>query len=86
MNSMLKECDTVVVCVPLTKETQDLIGEAQLAVMKQSAYLVDVSRGGVINHANLIPALNEGQIAGRRLMYTRKNRYQRRVRSGRCPM
>ena len=64
LKSMLKECDYVVVCVPLTKDTQGLIGEAQLAEMKQSAYLVDVSRGGVVNHADLIPALDEGQIAG----------------------
>lgn len=64
LKSMLKECDYVVVCVPLTKDTRALIGEAQLAVMKQSAYLVDVSRGGVVNHADLIPALEEGQIAG----------------------
>jgi len=64
LKSMLKECDYVVVCVPLTKDTQGLIGEAQLAVMKQPAFLVDVSRGGVINHAELIPALAEGQIAG----------------------
>ena len=64
LKSMLKECDYVVVCVPLTKDTQGLIGEAQLAVMKQPAFLVDVSRGGVINHAELIPALEEGQIAG----------------------
>jgi len=64
LKSMLKECDYVVVCVPLTKHTRALIGEAQLAVMKQSAYLVDVSRGGVINHADLIPALDEGQIGG----------------------
>jgi len=64
LKSMLKECDYVVVCVPLTKDTRALIGEAQLAVMKQSAFLVDVSRGGVINHTELIPALEEGQIAG----------------------
>ena len=64
LKSMLKECDYVVVCVPLTKHTRALIGEAQLAVMKQSAFLVDVSRGGVINHADLIPALEDGQIAG----------------------
>jgi phosphoglycerate dehydrogenase-like enzyme len=64
LNSMLQECDFVVVCVPLTKETQNLIGEAQLGVMKRSAYLVDVSRGGVINHADLIPALEGKMIAG----------------------
>jgi phosphoglycerate dehydrogenase-like enzyme len=61
---MLQECDFVVVCVPLTKETQNLIGEAQLGVMKRSAYLVDVSRGGVINHTALIQALEGKQIAG----------------------
>jgi len=64
LNSMLQECDFVVVCVPLTKETQNLIGEAQLGVMKRSAYLVDVSRGGVINHTALIQALEGKQIAG----------------------
>jgi phosphoglycerate dehydrogenase-like enzyme len=64
LSSMLQECDFVVVCVPLTQETQNLIGEAQLGVMKRSAYLVDVSRGGVINHADLIRALEGKQIAG----------------------
>lgn len=64
LNSMLKECDFVVVCVPLTRDTQDLIGLEQLAAMKSTAFLIDVSRGGVIDHADLIVALEEGQIAG----------------------
>jgi phosphoglycerate dehydrogenase-like enzyme len=61
---MLKECDFVVLCVPLTKDTQGLISLEQLAAMKSTAFLIDVSRGGVINHADLIVALQEEQIAG----------------------
>ena len=64
LNSMLKECDFVVVCVPLTDDTLGLIGEQQLENMKPSAYLVDVSRGGVVNHADLLSALSEGKIGG----------------------
>jgi phosphoglycerate dehydrogenase-like enzyme len=64
INSMLKECDYVVICVPLTKKTEGMIGRAQLQKMKSSAYLVDVSRGGVVNHADLVPALEAGEIAG----------------------
>ena len=61
---MLKECDFAVVCVPLTQRTQGLIGLKQLAAMKPTAFLIDVSRGGVIDQADLIAALEEGQIAG----------------------
>jgi phosphoglycerate dehydrogenase-like enzyme len=64
LNSMLKECDFVVVCVPLTDDTQGLIGEQQLEKMNPSAYLVDVSRGGVVKHADLLSALSEGKIGG----------------------
>jgi phosphoglycerate dehydrogenase-like enzyme len=64
LTSMLKECDFAVVCVPLTPKTKDLIGLKQLMAMKPSAFLIDVSRGGVTNHADLIVALEEGQIAG----------------------
>ena len=64
VGSMLKECDFVVVSVPLTPETQNLIAEPELAAMKTTAYLVDISRGGVVNHADLIAALQEGVLAG----------------------
>jgi phosphoglycerate dehydrogenase-like enzyme len=64
LGSMLKECDFVLLSVPLTKETHHLVGTKELSAMKKSAYLVDISRGGVINHAQLIAALEDGQIAG----------------------
>lgn len=64
LRSMLKECDFVVVTVPLTPETRHMISTEELASMKPSAYLVDVSRGGVVDHAALIQALREQKIAG----------------------
>ncbi len=61
---MFKECDFVVVCIPLTPATRGLIGEAELAVLKPGAFIVDVSRGGIIHHPALITALQEKKIAG----------------------
>ena len=64
IQSMLKECDFVVVTVPLTPQTRNLLGPAELAVLKPTAYLVDIGRGGVIDQAALIAALREHKIAG----------------------
>jgi phosphoglycerate dehydrogenase-like enzyme len=62
--SMMKECDYVVVSLPLTPETRGLIGANELSAMKPSAYLVAVARGGVIDQAALTAALQEKRIAG----------------------
>jgi phosphoglycerate dehydrogenase-like enzyme len=64
LKSMLTECDFVVVSVPLTSATQSLIGAEEIAAMKETAYLVDISRGGVIDHIALIRALKDKKIAG----------------------
>jgi phosphoglycerate dehydrogenase-like enzyme len=62
--SMLKECDYVVVTLPLTTATRNLLGATELAAFKPSAYLVDISRGSVVDHNALIPLLREHKIAG----------------------
>jgi phosphoglycerate dehydrogenase-like enzyme len=62
--SMLKECDFVVITVPLTEQTRGLISTAQLAAMPPGSYLVDVSRGGVVDHEALVTALKEGRLGG----------------------
>lgn len=64
LRSMIKECDFLVVTVPLTKGTHGLIGEEELKAMRPTAFLVDVSRGGVVDQAALITALRDGKIAG----------------------
>lgn len=62
--SLVKECDYVVVTLPLTTATRGLIGAKELTAFKPSAYLVDISRGDVVDHTALIPLLRERKIAG----------------------
>lgn len=63
LRSMLKECDFVVVTVPLAPETRNLVGAEVLSTIKPGAFLVDVSRGGVVDHTALIAALKDRRIA-----------------------
>lgn len=60
----LQECDFVVAVVPLTAETRNMIGERELRMMKSSAFLINVARGGVIDEEALIRALQNKVIAG----------------------
>jgi phosphoglycerate dehydrogenase-like enzyme len=64
IESMVKECDFVVVTVPLTPQTRNLLGAPELAALKPTAYLVDIGRGGVIDQNALLTALREHKIAG----------------------
>lgn len=62
--SMLKECDYVVITVPLTAETKGMIGAEEISALKEGAYIVDVSRGEVVDHEALISALRERRLGG----------------------
>lgn len=64
LHSMLHECDYVVLTVPLTEETRHLVDAAALAAMKPTAFLVNVSRGGVVDEKALTTALEKGNLAG----------------------
>ncbi len=61
---LLKQSDFVSIHVPLLPETINLIGEKELKMMKKSAYLINTSRGPVIDEKVLIKALKENWIAG----------------------
>ncbi len=63
LEALLRESDYVVVTVPWTAETDGMIGAAQLALMKPSAMLIGISRGGIIDEAALTSALQEGRLA-----------------------
>jgi phosphoglycerate dehydrogenase-like enzyme len=64
LRDMLAHCDYLVVATPLNAETQGLIGEAEFAVMKKNAVVINVSRGPVISQVALIKALSENRIRG----------------------
>jgi len=64
LKQMLARCDFVVVSVPLTPDTEGLIGRAELEAMKPSAYLINVSRGQVMDEPALVQALKQRLIAG----------------------
>ena len=70
LSEVLSEADIVALTCPLTPQTEKLIGEAALAAMKPSAYLVNVARGRVVDEPALIAALNAGRIAGAALDVT----------------
>lgn len=61
---LLPRADFVVVCLPLTGRTRDLIGPNELREMKSSAWLINVARGGVVNEAALAEALSSSVIRG----------------------
>lgn len=60
----LGEADWVVVVVPLTAETQGLIGEPELAAMRSSAWLINVARGAVVDETALVNAIRARRIGG----------------------
>ncbi len=62
--ALLAAADHVVLCLPLTRSTEHLIGREQLAVMKDSAYLYNVGRGELVDQGALVAALRDGTIAG----------------------
>ena len=64
LRELLSQSDYVVLAVPLTPETEHLIGEAELRSMKSSAYLVNIARGRVVDEQALIRALRENWIGG----------------------
>lgn len=64
MDGVLAESDFVSLHVPLFPETRHLISKTSFAKMKRSAYLINTTRGPVVDEAALVEALRSGQIAG----------------------
>lgn len=64
IRSMVALCDYVVVTLPLTEKSHHLLDESVFREMKPTSFLVNVSRGSVINEADLIKALQRGRLAG----------------------
>jgi D-2-hydroxyacid dehydrogenase (NADP+) len=64
LNLLLAESDFVVLCLPLTRETEGMIGERQLKSIKPTGILINVSRGKIVQENKLVQALKQGWIAG----------------------
>jgi glyoxylate reductase len=64
LDELLERSDFVTLHTPATQETRHLIGERELRRMKPTAYLINTSRGDVVDEAALVRALTEGDIAG----------------------
>jgi len=64
LRDLLLVSDFVTLHVPLTPETKHLIGAEQLGLMKKTAYLINASRGPVVDEKALVEALRSGKIAG----------------------
>ncbi|HLF44668.1 MAG TPA: D-glycerate dehydrogenase [Acidimicrobiia bacterium] len=70
IDELLGMADLVVLAAPLTPGTRHLIGAAQLGSMKDSSYLINVARGGLVDTAALVDALQRGAIRGAALDVT----------------
>jgi phosphoglycerate dehydrogenase-like enzyme len=72
LDQALPEADFVVIAAPDTPQTRNMMGARELAMMKHSAYLINVARGSLIDEPALIAALQEHRIAGAALDVTAK--------------
>lgn len=64
LDTLMKECDFVVLVLPYSKESHHIIDGRRIALMKPSAFLINVARGGIVDDAALAQALREKKIAG----------------------
>ncbi|MCE5322692.1 D-2-hydroxyacid dehydrogenase [bacterium] len=64
LDKILPISDYLVITVPLTSETSALIGQDQIDMMKQGAYLINVARGAMVDHDALGKALASGRLGG----------------------
>ncbi|WP_298953847.1 D-2-hydroxyacid dehydrogenase [uncultured Methylobacterium sp.] len=64
LDTILRESDVITLHAPLTPETRNMIGRAELAKMKRDAILINTARGGLVDEAALAEALQNGTIGG----------------------
>lgn len=64
MDTVITSCDILSVHIPLTPETRNTISTAELAKMKQGAYVINTARGGIVDEMALYNALKSGHLNG----------------------
>ncbi len=63
-DEIYKNCDIITVHTPLNEETRDMIGEREIAMMKDGVIIINAARGGVVNEEALLKYLKSGKIYG----------------------
>lgn len=64
LDELFKSSDIISLHLPLTESTRNIVDKEKIALMKPTAIIINTSRGGTINEADLIEALNENRILG----------------------
>jgi D-3-phosphoglycerate dehydrogenase / 2-oxoglutarate reductase len=64
LDDLWPRCDFLTLHTPMTAETRNIVGAAEIARMKPSVRIINCARGGLIDEAALLEALNAGQVAG----------------------
>ena len=64
LEELLRSSDVLTIHVPLTPQTYHMIGEREIGMMKDGAFLVNTARGGVVDERALLKALKDGKLAG----------------------
>ena len=64
LDTLISESDIISIHAPYNQRTAGLIGETELRMMKPSAYIVNMGRGGIVDEAALAKVIDEGRIAG----------------------
>jgi len=64
LETVFRESDVLVLTCPLNEETRDIVNRETLSLMKPSAFIVNVGRGGLIDEVALVDALRNDRIAG----------------------
>jgi phosphoglycerate dehydrogenase-like enzyme len=64
LDDLCRESDVLAIAAPMTPNSRGMIGPEQIRQLKRGAYVLQMSRGGIINEAALVDALEEGHVAG----------------------
>jgi phosphoglycerate dehydrogenase-like enzyme len=64
LHTFLGECDAIICSLPLTPDSMNLISDKEFDCMKNGSYLVNISRGEIVNQDALLRALRSGKLAG----------------------
>lgn len=81
LDELCRQSDIVSLHLPYSQETHHIINEKRINLMKKGSYLVNISRGGLVDEAKLLAALNSGHLAGAALDCFEQEPYEGELRN-----